>query len=40
MRREALLWLEQARRDPEAAGRLAEARVWFASVLWCRQAAE
>ena len=40
VRREALLWLEQARRDLEAAGRLAEAGVWFASVSWCHQAAE
>ena len=40
MRREALLWLEQARRDLEAARHLAETRDRFASVFWSHQAAE
>lgn len=40
MRREALLWLEQARRDLRAAEHLREHHDWFASVFWCHQAAE
>ncbi len=40
MRNEALMWLEQARRDLEAARHLAVSRDWFASVFWCHQAAE
>ncbi len=40
MRAEARLWLEQARRDLEAARHLAQTRDWFASVFWCHQVAE
>ncbi len=40
LRGEALLWLEQARRDLEAARHLVASRDWFASVFWCHQAAE
>ncbi len=40
MRREAELWLEQARRDLETAKHLMEAGDWYASVFWCHQAAE
>jgi len=34
------MWLEQAKRDLEAARHLAASRDWFASVFWCHQAAE
>ena len=40
LRDEALLWLEQARRDLEVARNLAESRDWYASVFWCHQVAE
>lgn len=40
MRAEAGLWLEQARRDLDAAKHLKESHDWFASVFWCHQVAE
>lgn len=39
-RREALLWLEQARRDLEVARHLSSHRDWYASVFWCHEVAE
>ncbi len=40
VRREAMLWLEQAERDLGAARHSRESGDWFASAFWSHQAAE